>query len=211
MIHSIYLADDHAIVAQGVGNLLQSLPMVSKVTVFSSGKDLFNAIENNRPSVVILDIEMPEWSGIETLVKIKEKYSIPCIMLSMNDEKYIIQDCLKKGANGYMPKDCSVQELEEAIEVVLDGGTYLAESINKILTTKKTEENNIFELHTPITKRELEILEQICEGLTCKEIADKLYLSARTVETHKKSIMSKFGSHTTGKLVSLAIKHKYVK
>ncbi len=207
----IYLADDHAIVAEGVAKLLQSLPNVQAVIVFDRGKALFEAAQLKKPSLIILDIEMPEWSGIDTLKKIKEKTDIPCIMLSMNDEKYIIQECMKHGANGFMPKDCTVDELEEAVEVVLDGGTYLGEKITKILATKKTATNDVFELATDITKRELEILSNICDGLTCKEIADKLYLSTRTVETHKKSIMAKFDAHTTGKLVSLAIKHKFVK
>jgi DNA-binding NarL/FixJ family response regulator len=129
----------------------------------------------------------------------------------MNDEKYIIQECMKLGASGFMPKDCKVEELHEALDVVLDGGTYLGEKIIKILATKKSDDNNVFELTSDITKREQEILENLCDGLTCKEIADKLFLSARTVETHKKSIMAKFDAHTTGKLISLAIKYKFVK
>jgi DNA-binding NarL/FixJ family response regulator len=207
----IYLADDHAIVAQGVAQLLQSLLNVQEVVVFSAGKDLYEAALQKKPSLIVLDIEMPEWTGIDTLKKIKSEFDIPCIMLSMNDEKYIIQECMKLGASGFMPKDCNVGELSEAIDVVLDGGTYLGEKIAKILATKKTADNDVFELTTDITKRELEILENLCDGLTCKEIADKLYLSARTVETHKKSIMAKFDAHTTGKLVSLAFKHKFVK
>jgi DNA-binding NarL/FixJ family response regulator len=207
----IYLADDHAIVAQGVAQLLHSLPNVQEVIVFNAGKALYEATRQKLPTLIILDIEMPDWTGIDTLKKIKSEFDIPCIMLSMNDEKYIIQECMKLGASGFMPKDCSVEELSEAIDVVLDGGTYLGEKITKILATKKTADNDIFELTTDITKRELEILENLCDGLTCKEIADKLYLSARTVETHKKSIMAKFDAHTTGKLVSLAFKHKFVK
>jgi DNA-binding NarL/FixJ family response regulator len=207
----IYLADDHAIVAQGIANLLLSLPNVQEVVVFDSGKPLFDAAVLSCPSLIILDIEMPNWNGIDTLRKLKETFTVPCIMLSMSDEKYIIQECMKLGASGFMPKDCTVIDLQEAIDVVLDGGTYLSEKIAKILSTKKTEFNGVFELSADITKRELEILENICEGFTCKEIADKLYLSTRTVETHKKSIMAKFDAHTTGKLVSLAYKHKFVK
>jgi DNA-binding NarL/FixJ family response regulator len=207
----IYLADDHAIVAVGISNLLQSIPNIAQVEIFKSGKSLYDAFLEKAPSLIILDIEMPEWNGIDTLKKIKEKSEIPIIMLSMNDEKYIIQECMKLGASGFMPKDCTVDELQEAVDVVLDGGTYLGEKIAKILATKKSTNNNIFELTSDITKRELEILENLCEGLTCKDIADKLFLSVRTVETHKKSIMAKFDAHTTGKLVSLAFKHKFVK
>jgi DNA-binding NarL/FixJ family response regulator len=207
----IYLADDHAIVAQGVAQLLLSLPNVQEVIVFNSGKALYEATQQKLPTLIILDIEMPEWTGIDTLKKIKSEFDVPCIMLSMNDEKYIIQECMKLGAIGFMPKDCNVEELSEAIDVVIDGGTYLGEKIEKILATKKTVDNDVFELTTDITKRELEILENLCDGLTCKDIADKLYLSIRTVETHKKSIMAKFDAHTTGKLVSLAFKHKFVK
>jgi DNA-binding NarL/FixJ family response regulator len=128
----------------------------------------------------------------------------------MNDEKYMIQECFKLGANGFMSKDCTVDELKCAIEIVNDGGTYMSDNIAKILRTKKTDTNDVFELASPITARELEILTLICDGLTCKEIGDKLFLSTRTVETHKKSIMTKFDAHTTGKLVSQAIKHKII-
>ncbi len=211
MPNLIYLADDHAIVAQGVAQLLQSLPNVQEVVVFNSGKVLYEAMLQKSPTLIILDIEMPEWTGIDTLKKIKENNAVPCIMLSMNDEKYIIQECMKLGASGFMPKDCTVDELQEAVDVVLDGGTYLSEKIAKTLATKKTDDKNVFELTTDITRREHEILENLCDGLTCKEIADKLFLSIRTVETHKKSIMAKFDAHTTGKLISLAIKYKFVK
>ena len=211
MHNLIYLADDHAIVAQGVAQLLRSISNVQEVIVFNSGKSLFEATQLKKPSIIILDIEMPEWNGIDTLKKIKAGSDVPCIMLSMNDEKYIIQECIKLGASGFIPKDCNADELYEAVEVVLDGGTYLGEKIIKILATKKTETNNVFELTASVTKRELQILGHICEGLTCKEIGDKLFLSTRTVETHKKSIMSKFDAHTLGRLVSLAIKHKFVK
>lgn len=186
MHNLIYLADDYAIVAHGVANLLLSLPNVQEVIVYDNGKSLFEAAQHKLPSLIILDIEMPIWNGTDTLKKIKESTVVPCIMLSMNDEKYIIQECIKLGASGFMPKDCNIEELREAIDVVLDGGTYLGEKITKILATKKTVDNDVFELTTDITKRELEILENLCDGLTCKDIADKLYLSASTVETHKK-------------------------
>jgi DNA-binding NarL/FixJ family response regulator len=207
----IYLADDHAIVAQGVAQLLRTLTNVQEVIVFNSGESLFEATQQKKPAITILDIEMPGWSGIDTLRKIKQACDVPCIMLSMNDEKYIIQECMKIGASGFIPKDCHADELYEAVDVVLDGGTYLGEKTMKILAAKKTEANTVFELTAPITKRELQILEHICEGFTCKEIGDKLFLSTRTVETHKKSIMSKFDVHTLGRLVSLAVKHKFVK
>jgi DNA-binding NarL/FixJ family response regulator len=211
MSNIVYLADDHAIVAHGIASLLQSMPIVSEVIIFNNGKQLYEAVENTEPQVIILDIEMPVWSGIDTLIKIKEKFNIPCIMLSMNDEKYIIQDCIKKGADAYLPKDCTMENLQEAIEMVLEGGTYIEDSIQKILATKKRDDNDVFELVAPITKRELEILTEISNGLTCKDIGEKLFLSTRTVETHKKSIMAKFDAHTIGKLVSLAYKHKFVK
>jgi len=207
----IYLADDHAIVAAGIAHLLRSLTNTREVNVFHSGNEILDAIEQRKPSLIILDIEMPGMNGIETLQKIKSATNVPVIMLSMNDEKYIIRECMNLGANGFLAKDCNIAELNEAIDVVMDGGTYLGEKISIILDTKKTGNDKFFELVSPVTKRELQILEFICDGMTCKEIADRLYLSTRTVEAHKKSIMAKFDAHTTGKLVSLAVKHKYVK
>ncbi|MCB9195805.1 MAG: response regulator transcription factor [Flavobacteriales bacterium] len=209
----VYLADDHELVRQGVASLVKSIESVKDVICFKDGKELYKSILNVRPNVVFLDIEMPVWDGMRTLKEIKTNYrEVKVIMLSMLEEKSIIQECIELGASGYLHKDSSAKEIEQAITVALEDGTYFSQETNKILSGQRNSSSNTpLELTEPLTERELEILKEICDGLTSKEIGDKLFVSHRTVETHKKNLMQKFNVNTTGKLISLAIKNRLVK
>ena len=129
-------------------------------------------------------------------------------MLSILNEKFIIEDCIKKGASGYLNKDCSLQELSEAIQSTA-GEVYYSKEVLKILSGIHKPTGG-FTLSEPLSERESEILGLLCEGLSPKEIAGKLFLSTRTIETHKTNIMQKFDVSTVGKLISLAIKNKIV-
>ncbi|MCW3076095.1 MAG: two component transcriptional regulator, LuxR family [Bacteroidetes bacterium] len=208
---TIYLADDHEIVARAIAGLLLSVKGIKEVQSFSNGKDLFSACQKSAPDLVILDLEMPEWSGLVTLKKIKEQFFFPVIMLSMNDEKTLIEETIKEGAKGYLHKNCSVTELQMAIETVLRGDIFLSEETKKILVGLKLPSGNInFTLTEVLTDKEYEVLKLVCDGLTSKEIGEKLFLSPRTVESRKNNLMQKFNVQTTGKLISLAIKNKIV-
>lgn len=207
----IYYADDHQIVANSIANLLRSILGVSRVKTFDNGKSLYDECSSKIPSLAILDMEMPGWSGLETLKKLKSLGAIPVLMLSMNDEKSVITECIQAGASGYLNKNCSIKELEEAIETTLSGNTFLSEGVKKILVGMGSPSKTILELTEPLTEKEVEVLKLVCEGLTSKEIGEKLFLSPRTIETHKNNLMRKFNAQTTGKLISLAIKNKIVK
>lgn len=207
----IYYADDHEIVASSIANLLNSIDGVAHVKTFNNGRELFMECITKAPSLVILDMEMPGWSGLETLKKIREFALFPVLMLSMNDEKSVITDCMRSGANGYLNKNCTVKELQEAIETVLRGDIFLSEEIKKILVGFSNAGNSSFDLAEPLTDKEYEVLKFVCDGLSSKEIGEKLFLSPRTIETHKTNLMKKFNVQTTGRLISLAIKNKIVK
>jgi DNA-binding NarL/FixJ family response regulator len=207
----IYFADDHEIVASSIANLLSSIEGVASVKTFSTGKSLFMECNSKIPSLAILDMEMPEWSGLDTLKKLRELGSFPVLILSMNDEKSVIQESMKAGANGYLNKNCTVKELQDAIETVLTGNTYLSEEIKKILVGISNKEISSFELTESLTDKEQEVLKLVCDGLSSKEIGEKLFLSSRTIETHKNSLMKKFNVQSTGRLISLAIKNKLIK
>jgi len=208
----IYLADDHEIVANAIAGLLRPLQKVGKVIAFSSGKALYDACLIKMPDLVILDMEMPGWNGMTTLKKIRERSSIPVMMLSMNDEKTMIEESIREGAKGYLHKNCTVEELQNAIDTILKGNIFLSEEINKIMLGIKTLMPADFPgLSEALTDKELEVLKLVCDGLTSKEIGEKLFISSRTVETRKNNLMQKFNVQTTGKLISLAIKNKIVK
>lgn len=208
---SIYLADDHNIVAQGLASLIQQIPEVSNLKVFLNGKDLFDACLIKQPDVVFLDVEMPIWDGRKTLVELKNKFAdLRCNMLSMNNEKAIIDDCIAKGALGYLSKDCTLDELQEAIRNTTP--VYFSKAVLTHLSgyqNLKPEQQLL--LNEPLTEREFEILTLLCDGFSPKEIADKLFVSNRTVDTHKTNIMQKFEVNSVGKLISVAIKNKIVK
>jgi DNA-binding NarL/FixJ family response regulator len=207
----IYLADDHEIVANGLSALLSSLEFVQEVRTFSNGKLLFKACLNKKPDIVFLDIEMPEWNGLETVKKLKiDFHSLPCIMLSMLNEKAIVQECISLGANGFLNKDCSLDELKESITSVMTGTIYYSNEIQKTLSNKAKNKGLSDVLKESLSEREHEILKLFCDGLTPKEIADALFLSTRTVETHKNNIMHKMQVNSIGKLISVALKSKLV-
>lgn len=206
----VYLADDHNIVAQGLASLIRQISTVDELKVFQNGKNLFDACLLEQPDVVFLDIEMPIWDGRKTLVELRNKFPIiRCNMLSMNNEKAIIDDCITKGALGYLSKDCTIDELKEAI--LNTSEVYFSKDVLKHLSGYgKTREDQQFLLNEPLTEREVEVLTLLCDGLSPKEIANKIHLSPRTVETHKTAIMQKFDVNSVGKLISVAIKNKIV-
>lgn len=206
----LYLADDHQVVAQGIASLLRQIPTIAAVQVFKDGHDLYQACLVQTPDIVFLDIEMPKWDGLETLKNLKIKFpALRCYMLSMLNEKAVIDNCIEKGASGYLSKDCTIEELAEAIGS--EGELYFSKEVLKVLSgysNKKKE--TLFQLSEPLTERELEILKWLCDGFSPKEIAEKIFLSPRTVETHKAKLMEKFDVNSVGKLISVAIKNKIV-
>jgi DNA-binding NarL/FixJ family response regulator len=207
----VYLADDHEIVAKAIANLISSVSGVSEVRTFPNGKELYLSCLSAKPDLVILDMEMPEWNGMTTLKKLKELNHFPVIMLTMNDEKTMIEESIKEGAKGYLHKNCSQDELREAIHTVLGGNIFLSEEVKKIMVGLKQPASSMPELSEPLTEKDMEVLKLVCEGLTSKEIGEKLFLSPRTVETRKNNLMQKFNVQTTGKLIAVAIKNKIVK
>jgi DNA-binding NarL/FixJ family response regulator len=129
----------------------------------------------------------------------------------MNDERKLIEESIKEGAKGYLHKNCNLSELKTAIEMVMDGNIYLSEDTKKIMVgLKQSSTQTAHTLTEPLTDRELEVLRLVCDGLTSKEIGEKLFLSSRTVETRKTNLMQKFNVQTTGKLIAMALKHKIV-
>lgn len=203
----VYIADDHRIVAEGIKSLIENTGLTKEVRYFKNGQELFNECKIEIPDSVFLDLEMPIWDGRKTLEEISLNFpEVRCMILSMNNEKYIIEDCVQKGAKGFLDKNCTSEEISKALSN--DEDLYFSVNILKILTSpSKIEQNIEFE---PLSEREREILKYLSDGLSPKEIADKVFLSVRTVETHKNNIMQKFQVNSVGKLISLALKNKLV-
>lgn len=209
--YTIYLADDHELVAQGLSTLLLQIQEVEKVVTFKNGKELFQACMNEKPNFVFLDYEMPVWDGKETLTQLKNNFpKIPVLMLSMLNEKSIIKECINLGASAYLHKDSSTEELHEAIKSASISEIYYSNEVKKALSGTLKGQTGQLTLKEEISEREMEILKLLCDGLSPKEISEKLFLSQRTVETHKTNIMHKFDVNSIAKLISLAIKNRIV-
>ena len=207
----VYLADDHEIVAKAIAGLLMSLSNIKQVSTFTNGKELYDACLVKMPDLVILDMEMPDWNGMATLKKLKEINAAPVIMLTMNDEKRIIEETMREGAKGYLHKNCTLEELQDALKTVLAGEQFLSVETKKIMVGLKKSSSGYAGLTEPLTEKDYEVLKLVCEGLTSKEIGEKLFLSPRTVETRKNNLMQKFNVQTTGRLIAIALKHKIVR
>ncbi|AYN67710.1 DNA-binding response regulator [Euzebyella marina] len=201
-ITSIVLVDDHSLVRDGIRALLESESDLEVIGEGADGKEALKLVEEKNPDLLIIDIRMPEMTGIEAVKALNANNSqVKSIILSMHDsEEYILQS-VSAGAKGYLLKDTDKTEFIKAIHTVREGGKYYSGDISNVLvnnllnpnkeivetTTKPKIGNNPFDL----TNKELQVLELVLSGLTNKQISEKLQNSKRTVETHRFNLMRK--------------------
>ena len=210
----IILVDDHQLVRDGIKALLTGLPDIAIIGEASGAGELLKELETLKPDLLIMDISLPEISGIELTKRICLEYpGINVLILSMYNNEEFIFNSLKAGAKGYLPKDTSRDELLKAIYTIHKGEEFFGESISKVMLKsyiKRATDNEEpgDRTNAILTSREIEILKLYVEGLINKEISDKLDISIRTVETHKNHIMRKLGLKSTVELVKFAIKNK---
>jgi DNA-binding NarL/FixJ family response regulator len=201
----ILIVDDHACVREG---FVQCFKNFKKHEIVGEASDGFDAVEKARklkPDIILMDVQMPKMNGIEATKEIcKENKNVKVIILSGYDVDEYISDGLNYGAKGYILKEASFQELCSAIEIVANGNLYFNQQVIKILSRKK-EETKIC-----LTAREMEILRYITEGYVNKEIADKLFVSIKTIMTHRYNLMKKLDVHNTGTLIKYALEKKLV-
>jgi len=205
----VILVDDHNIVRDGLKILLMNLPDIEVIGEVATGADLFDLLKLKMPDVLLMDILLPKMSGIAITEKLRREFpDIKVIMLtaSINDESII--DSFKAGALGYLSKSIQREELIQAIKEVNSGKEYLVKSISEtVLDNYKKAKDRTINQHYEITTRELQIIELFTEGLSYKEIADKLNISTRTVESHKNHIFEKLEINSIADLVKYAIRH----
>lgn len=212
----VILADDHQIVRDGLKSLLAGTQELEIIGEASESSSLFEQIISKNPDVVVLDISMPGMSGIEITRYISEKFpAVKVLILSMYTQEDFIINAVSAGAKGYLPKNTTRAELVEGIVAVSLGKQYFNETISAVLlksyvtaVQKKTipEEKDTLSLSV----RETEILKMYVEGASNQEIADKLFISIRTVESHKNHMMQKLNVKSTVELVKYAIRNKIV-
>jgi DNA-binding NarL/FixJ family response regulator len=210
----IILVDDHQLVRDGIKALLGSSPEIDIIGEAADANELFRELKNLKPDILIMDISLPEISGIEITKRICTDFpGIKVLILSMYNSEEFIFNSLKAGAKGYLPKNTSRDELLDAINTIYRGEEFFGESISKVMLKsyiKRATNEDIPEdrSNAILTSREIEILKLYVEGFINKEISDKLDISIRTVETHKNHIMRKLGLKSTVELVKFAIRNK---
>lgn len=199
-IVKVFLADDHQILLDGIRHLLEEggLNVVGKA---ASGREALEKLEKLDVDLLITDFSMPNMDGLALVNKARKlQPNLKVIVLSMHDEPHLVKEILKAGVDGYVLKKNSHTELKEAIRNIQQGKTYLSSQINELLISdlKYPDKGKL------LTDREREILQLIVEEFTNKEIAQKLYISERTVETHRKNIFKKTDSNTVVGLIKYA-------
>ena len=208
----VFIADDHKLFRDGLTSLLVKSNEIKIVGEASSGQETVDKILKLEPDVALIDITMPELNGIEVIKRIKKyKPKIKILIITMHADPYFVTNSFKAGALGYLLKEDSFESLIDAIKMVSLGKKFISPSLEPMISScelhsinKKKEKENI------LSPREIEILQLIAEGYTNQKIAEKLCISVRTVDTHRKKIMIKLGIHNTAGLVKYAIKHKII-
>ncbi len=208
----VIIVDDHKLVTDCIGLFLKGAQDIEVIGVAHSGKDALQMLKKMIPDVVLLDISMPEMTGIQLTEAIKKKYNdIKILILSMHSDYNNISDAIDAGADGYVPKDVSSEELVEAIETVSRGKNYfhstISDEIVKNYANKRQKNSSIL---PQLTKRELEVLQLFAEGYNNSEIAERLFLSVRTIESHKNHILQKTNMKNSVELIKFAIKNKII-
>lgn len=210
---SVILVDDHTLFRDGIKSILDEETDIIVVDEAADGITLYEKLKQHSPDLVITDISLPDISGIEIVKKITKDYpALKVLMLSMHNNEEFILSSLKAGANGYLSKDIKRTELLEAIHSVMEGKIYFNKEISQTIINNYREDQTgaRSDLHKELTEREIEVLKLIGEGFTNKEIADKLFISIRTVDAHKNHIMHKLALKSTVDMVKYAIKNKLI-
>ena len=202
MIIRTVIADDHAMFRQGLAALLQNAPEIELVGQAGDGDQALELIGRENPDLAILDNSMPGLSGLEVVEKlVREDLKTRFVLLTMHTEPRLASQALQSGAAGFLIKESAFEELLAAIQAVMQGNNYVSSAI-----AVKMVENPGGCRALPLTPREKEILALIASGLTNRQIADRLCISHKTVDTHRTRLMRKLDLHSTAELVALAIK-----
>ncbi|AZI23068.1 DNA-binding response regulator [Chryseobacterium taklimakanense] len=205
---SIVIVDDHPIVIQGLKMMLENEKFFSIVATFNDGAGIRNFIKTNEADIVLLDITLPDSNGIELCAEIKKispKTSV--IMLSNRSERSIIMQCIQNGASGYLLKNATIEELHGCIRGALSGNIVFCNEVKEIISKPCQRELSGI---PRLTKREKEILKLLTEGKTSIAIAEELFLSPLTVDTHRKNIIHKFQVKNVAELISVAKQNNIV-
>ena len=204
MATKVFIVDDHYMVIEGIRSLLQHEKAIEWMGHATNAASCLSFLQHQLPDVILMDISMPDKSGIDLCREVREKYpSVFIVGLSTFNQQSFIQRMLDNGASGYVLKNATQEELMEAIELVAKGKTYLSDEVAQVL--RKQDDADIV-----LTRREKEVLELIAGGMTNNEIGEKLFISPSTVDTHRKNLLAKFEAKNTASLIHIASRMQFI-
>ena len=207
----VLVADDHAIVREGLGIMLGNQPDMEVVGLATNGREAIRMVDQYQPDVAVMDISMPELNGIEAISQMLPRHpNIKVIVLSIHETKPYVYRALKAGAKGYLIKETAGLEVVDAVREVYRGERYLSQRIADLLTDisfRSLENSGETSPLEQLSPREREILQLVAEGKTSQEIAQRLSISSKTVDTYRSRLMHKIGVEDVAGLVKFAIQH----
>lgn len=207
---TVIIVDDHQLFREGLKVLLKNLSYIGEVVEAANGQEFLTLLGSVKPDVVFMDVSMPIMGGIEATRKAIQQYpDIQIIGLSMYTEEAYYYNMIDAGAKGFLLKNSSIQEVDNAIRHVLNGKSYFSQDILTLLIKNVNRKKNL-PINSDLSEREQAVLFQICKGLSNLEIADLMHISKRTVDKHRENILLKTGSKNTVGLVFYAIKNGIV-
>lgn len=202
MMIRVLIVDDHPMVAEGIQSILESYDDIEIVGTLTNGRDAVEQVQKRAPDVILMDLNMPDISGLNaTEMILEQRPETNIVILSMHDSPEYISTALSHGARGYILKDVPTEEIYTAIETVMAGGEYLCTGAKGSLQPK------ISDGRETLTSREQTILLELAQGQSNKDVANSLNISVRTVETHRKNIKRKLGISSTAGLTRYALEH----
>jgi len=206
----LLIADDHGILRQGLRRILDAEPDMTVIAEASTGTDAVKKAKQLKPDVCILDVSMPELDGIQSLRQIVRP-GCRVIMLSVHLEQHIISEAVSSGASGYLAKDSMDYELVSAIRTVMRGGTVFSPTVSKLLAEASSLNGSSSRFLDSLTAREREVFFMLAEGKSPSEVAASLFVSPKTVHTHRQHIMEKLGLRTTTELIRYALRQGLIR
>ncbi|MGC4035663.1 MAG: response regulator transcription factor [Chitinophagaceae bacterium] len=202
----LFIVDDHYMVIEGIRSLLQQELVIEWLGHAATAASCLAFLQSHQPDIILMDINLPDKSGIDLCKEVKEKYpSVFIIGLSTFNQESFIGRMMENGASGYVLKNAGREELLEAIEMVMKGKLYLSIDAAQLMRLAKEKPEA-----TLVTRREKEVLELIAEGYTNAEIAERLFVSVSTIDTHRKNLLEKFNVRNTASLVRIAMQQKII-
>lgn len=212
----VALCDDHQLFREGIDLLLSRVDEIDLIFDVGNGRELLEKLDTNDPypDVVLLDLDMPDLNGIDTFKIMHERHrDIRVLVLTIHKEERMIAYLMELGVNGYLLKDTNRQELKKAIVTVYEEGMYFNDRTAQAMLgglKRKTKTPPKIGQEIVLSRREQQVLELIAEGLSNKEIGEKLFISTRTVDGHRNSLLQKFNVHNTAKLIMQAVRKGFL-